>query len=177
MIMAKIIVFQESSIWAVRTGCKVSVLWQKTEAKQEPHITSFKHLENKSNCSIREFSCKFFTWLCLRYCNRFQQTYSNLSGILCKLWQKQFNIQPITVSKKIETHLSLLTTKATDPQAIYLYLKYFQGLAKEMNMSYVNVTLDVVASINAYELLSKNSQQFSNVIINLGNFHMIKENF
>ena len=44
-------------------------------------------------------------------------------------------------------------------------------------MSYVNVTLDVVASINAYELLSKNSQQFSNVIINLGNFHMIKENF
>lgn len=100
MIMAKIIVFQESSVWAVRTGCKVSVLWQKTEAKQEPHITSFKHLENKSNCSIREFSCKFFTWLCLRYCNRFQQTYSNLSGILCKLWQKQFNIQPITVSKK-----------------------------------------------------------------------------
>ena len=44
-------------------------------------------------------------------------------------------------------------------------------------MSYVNVTLDVVASINAYELLPKNSQQFSNVIINLGNFHMIKENF
>lgn len=174
--MTKIIVFQESSVWAVRTDCKVSVLSKRTGTKQEPSVTSFKHLEN--NCSIREFLCTFFTWLCLRYCNRFQQTYSNLSGMLCKLWQKQFNIQSITVSKKkIETYLSLLTTKATDPQTIYSYLKYFQGLAKEMNMPYVNVTLDVVASINAYKLLSKHSQQFSNVIFNLGNFHMIKENF
>ena len=105
--MTKIIVFQESSIWAVRTDCKVSVLSKRTGTKQEPSVTSFKHLEN--NCSIREFLCTFFTWLCLRYCNRFQQTYSNLSGMLCKLWQKQFNIQSITVSKKKNRNVSFTT--------------------------------------------------------------------
>ena len=46
-----------------------------------------------------------------------------------------------------------------------------------MNMPYVNVTLDVGPAINAYKLLWKYSQQFSNVIIHLGDFHMMKENF
>ena len=46
-----------------------------------------------------------------------------------------------------------------------------------MNMPYVNVTLGVGAAINAFKLLWKYSQQFSNVIIHLRDFHIIKENF
>ena len=53
---------------------------------------------------------------------------------------------------------------------------HFQHLAKEMNMPYVKVTLGVGAAINAYKLLWKYSQQFSNVIIHQG-FHVMKENF
>ena len=56
-------------------------------------------------------------------------------------------------------------------------MKYFQVLAKEMNMPYVNVTLDVGAAINAFKLLWKYSQEFSNVVIHLGDFHNMKENF
>ena len=77
--------------------------------------------------------------------------------MLLGLWQKQFN-KSATVSKTIETYLPPRTTKVTDPQTIYSYLKYFQGFAKEMNISYVNVTLDVGVSINAYKLLWEYSQ-------------------
>ena len=86
-------------------------------------------------------------------------------------------MQSTPVSKTVETYLPPLATKVTDPQKIYSYLKYFQGVAKEMNIPYVNVSLDVGAAINANKLLQKCSQQFSNVIIHPGDFHMIKENF
>ena len=46
-----------------------------------------------------------------------------------------------------------------------------------MNVPYVNVTLDVGAAINAYKVLWKYFQQFSNVIIHPGVLHVIKENF
>ena len=105
------------------------------------------------------------------------QIYPNLSGMLLRLRQKQFNIQLTTVSKTFGTYLPTLTTKATDPQTIYLYLKCFQGLAKEMSIPHVNVTLGVLATINAYKLFWKYSQQLFNVIMQLGDFHMIKENY
>ena len=101
----------------------------------------------------------------------------NLSGMLLRLRQKEFTSQSTKISKTIETYLPPLTTKVTDPQTIYSYLTYFQAPAKEMNMPYVNVTLDVGAAINAFKLLWKYSQQFSNVIIHLGDFHTMKENF
>ena len=44
-------------------------------------------------------------------------------------------------------------------------------------MPYVNVTLDVGAALNAYKLLWKYPEQFSNVVIHLGDFHVMKENF
>ena len=41
------------------------------------------------------------------------------------------------------------------PKSIFFYLKYFQYLVEEMNMSYDNVTLDVGAAINAFKILWK----------------------
>ena len=75
--MTTIMAFQESSIGAVRVECKVSVPKTKPRTvtlnfdkhnivfydKQEPNITSFERVENESNCSLHEFSCKFLTWL------------------------------------------------------------------------------------------------------------------
>ena len=63
------------------------------------------------------------------------------------------------------------------PKSICFYLKYFQYLVEEMNMPYDNVTLDVGAAINAFKILWKQSQHFSNFFIRLEDFHVMKENF
>ena len=52
-----------------------------------------------------------------------------------------------------------------------------QRLAKHVDMPYVNITLDVGAAINAHKLLWNYSETFNNVVIHLGDFHFIKENF
>ena len=44
-------------------------------------------------------------------------------------------------------------------------------------MPYVNITLDVGAAMNAYKILWSNMEDFSNVVIHLGDFHFMNENF
>ena len=44
-------------------------------------------------------------------------------------------------------------------------------------MSYVNITLDVGAAMSAFKLLWNYPEKFGNVIIHLGDFHFIKDNF
>ena len=44
-------------------------------------------------------------------------------------------------------------------------------------MPYVNITLDVGAAVSAFKLLWNYPERFGNVIIHLGGFHFIKENF
>ena len=52
-----------------------------------------------------------------------------------------------------------------------------QKLAKSVNMPYVNITLDVGAAINAFKAFWNHPDVFGNVVIHLGGFHFIKENF
>ena len=56
-------------------------------------------------------------------------------------------------------------------------MKYLQSLASSSNMPYENITLDVGAAINAYKFLWANQTSFENVVIHLGDFHFMKENF
>ena len=44
-------------------------------------------------------------------------------------------------------------------------------------MLHVNVTLDVGAAVNVYELCWNYPERFKNVLIHLGDFHFFKENF
>ena len=52
-----------------------------------------------------------------------------------------------------------------------------QKLAEEVNMTYVNVTLYAGAAVNAYKLSWNYPERFKNVLIHLGDFHFLKENF
>ena len=52
-----------------------------------------------------------------------------------------------------------------------------QNLCQEVNMPYVNVTLDLGAAMNAYKLIWNYSEKFANVVIHLGDFHFMKESF
>jgi len=77
----------------------------------------------------------------------------------------------------VETYLPPITSKVTEFTTISKYMTYLQSLAASSNMPYVNITLDVGAAINAYKFLWSNQQLFSNVVIHLGDFHFMKENF
>jgi len=44
-------------------------------------------------------------------------------------------------------------------------------------MPFVNITLDVGAAMNAFKFVWSSPKRFENVVIHLGDFHFIKENF
>ena len=58
-----------------------------------------------------------------------------------------------------------------------MYLEHLQALANSVNMKYVNVTLDCGAAINAFKTICQYPLKFNNVVIHLGDFHFMKENF
>ena len=113
-------------------------------------------------------------WLYIRKQNHFNQVVPVLKGWL-------LNQRPegsVTLIKKTsETFLPPLTSKVTEFSTIQRYLTYLQGLAASVNMPYVNVTLDVGAAINAYKTIWSFPDQYQNVMIHLGSFHLLKENF
>ena len=185
-----IMAFQEHTIGAVHGDRKFNIPKTKSrkvsvefdthdniifDKKQEPDAIKFQRIEDNFSDCIGEFTCKYFTWLFLRYSNRIEQVHPNFAGMLLRLRQKECIAHSTKISKTVETYLPPLPTKVTDSKTIYSYFQYFQKLAEEMNMPYVNVTLDVGAAINAYKLLWKYTKQFSNVIIHLGDFHVMKE--
>ena len=56
-------------------------------------------------------------------------------------------------------------------------MEYLQSLAATVNMPYVNITLDVGAALNAFKFLWNGVEQYQNVLIHLGDFHFMTENF
>ena len=56
-------------------------------------------------------------------------------------------------------------------------MKFLLKQAKKMNLQYCNITLDVGAAMNAYLVEWMKQEEFKNIIIHLGDFHFIKENF
>ena len=67
--------------------------------------------------------------------------------------------------------------KVTDFKTIIMYLEHLQALANSVNIKYVNVTLDWGAAINAFKTIWQYPLKFNNVIIHLGDFHFMNENF
>ena len=165
--MTTITAFQEYGIGSISSAARVNLPKTKSRKltvefdqhnvilndKQEPDITNFECVESNVTESVQEFSCKFFTWLYLRASNQLDQIHPNLPGMLLRVRQNDFTSQSTKVSKTQEVYLPPLPTKVTDAQTIFSYMKYFQVLAKEMNMPYINITLDVGAAINAFKLL------------------------
>ena len=106
--------------------------------------------------------------------NSFDQIVANFSGWLLNVRKNENNL---VNRKTVETYLAPITTKVTDFKTIHQYMSYLQELARDVNMPYVNITLDVGAAINAYKLLWNYPLSFQNVVIHLGDFHFMKENF
>ena len=67
--------------------------------------------------------------------------------------------------------------RVTDFKTIIMYFEHLQALANSVNMKFVKVTLDCGAAINAFKTIWQYPLKFSNVVIRLGDFHFMKENF
>ena len=152
------------------------ILLYKSEPTNEP-FSKFQLDKVESEHEIDKFSVKYFLWLYLRHLNSFSQTFPIFSGWLLSLRTRQLQTNSAKLSKTIETYLPPLTTKVTDPITIYRYMTHLQDIAAEMNMEYVNITLDIGAAINAYKILWSHPDIFANIVIHPGDFHFLKENF
>ncbi len=151
-----------------KESCKV----QPVNSKQNPP-TQFSQTE--SNFSVEGFHFLYFIWT---YGRKYmstsgQQLIPGFKGWLVKLRLEN----KATVKKTHETFLPPINAKVTEFSTIQKYLEYLQNISKSANMKYVNVTLDVGAAINAYKTIWCHPERFGNVIIHLGSFHFIKENF
>ena len=119
------------------------------------------------------FNKKFFFWIFLR-----KQMSSNQTIPIFKGWNRQLKMKKeVHLKKTVETFLPPINSKVTEFRTIKKYMQYLQELANQMNMPYVNVSLDVGAAMNAYLLTWFEPEVFKNVIIHLGSFHFLKGNF
>ena len=117
-----------------------------------------------------------YCYIC-RDSNSYRRRYPFLPSMMLKLKSKKFKDDGTKTSKTHEKDLPPLATKTTDPNTIYTYMEYFLKLSKAMHMKYVNITLDIGAAMNAYKFLWEKLEQFSNVVIHIGDFQYLKEDF
>ena len=83
----------------------------------------------------------------------------------------------LALKKTVVTYLPPINAPVTSFSTIFSYLQYMQKLCREVNMPFVNVTLGLGAAMNAYRVVWSYPEIFSNVIIHLGDFHLMKEIF
>ena len=119
------------------------------------------------------FNRWFLLWLYLRKAYSYDQLVPIFKGF--KLQSRKMSSPEVV--KAIETYLPPIDAKVTDYQTIQKYLQSLQDLAEQANMPFVNVTLDVGAAMNAFLVTWNDSTKFDKVIIHLGSFHFLKENF
>ncbi len=140
--------------------------------KEPPIFNTF--ITNESLMKGNPSENLFLTWMILRKLNFKDQTISSYFA-----WKMKLRSIAVTgtIKKTLMTYLPPINSKVTDFNTINQYLMYMQKLANEANMPYVNVSLDVGAAINAFKFVWNFPVRFNNVVIHLGDFHFIKENF
>eukprot|EP00111_Clytia_hemisphaerica_P023185 TCONS_00068201-protein len=145
---------------------------QAVNTKQNPPT---KFNQTQTNFSEENFHFLYFIWA---YGRKYMSTADQQLIPCFKGWLVKYRTEKgATVEKTYETFLPPINAKVTEFATIQNYLTYLQDLSKSVNMAYVNVTLDVGAAINAYKTIWCHPERFGNVIIHLGSFHFIKENF
>ena len=135
---------------------------------------STKFQQQADLCDSSSFDKKYLIWIVLRHQSSMNQQIPVYKG--WNLKQNMVNVKENPV-KTTETYLPPINSKVTEFRTIFQYLQYLQNLTVTMNMKYVHVTMDVGAAINCFIMLWNNPVLFKNVIVHLGSFHFLKENF
>ena len=116
------------------------------------------------------YAAKYFVCCWLHQHNSLDQVVSSYSGWLLTEPDNKYLV------KTELTYLPPIPSKVTEFKTILNYMQYLQNL-EEVNMPYVNITLDMDAAINAFKVLWNRKEEFKSVAIHLGDFHFMKKNF
>ena len=185
------VAFQEESPLAIKQSIQVNLPRSKrrslevleaeapeviVDSKREPPLTLF-NVESTVTEIFQEspYLANYLLWIILRKLNATDQTTVYTSSGR-RIHVKKLN-SSTGLKKTVLTYLPPINAKVTEFATIYQYLRYLQRLAVEVNMPYVNVTLDVGAAMNAERMLWNYPDTFKNILIHLGDFHFMKENF
>ena len=141
--------------------------------KPEPPL-SFTDSQQSSSLDITNALQRYIQWIIFRFLNSNDQFVPQHASCETKLRNLHAN-EPIR--KTVMTYLPPLTTKITEYSTIKKYLDYMKKLTNEVNMPYVSLTLDVGAAMNTWKLIWNYPELYSNVLIHLGDFYYLKENF
>ena len=117
------------------------------------------------------YAAKYFIWCWLRQHNSLDQVVRLYS---CSFLKERDNEN--FVNREL-TYLPSTPSKVVEFKTILSYMEYLQKLAEEVNMPYVNITLDMSAALNVFKVLRNRKEEFKNGVIHLGDFHFMKENF
>ena len=187
--ITNLVAFQEISDGSSVVDDNVNIQRTKSRYVQDKSkdVTSFSQVNNKKeppkikksdetfHFDDSHFIAGYLTWLFMRNQNCFDQVVPSYFGWKLQLREKQLGGgKPV---KTVETYLPPINSKVTEFKTIAQYMSYLQSLAQEMNMPYVNITMDIGAAINAYKFIWNHPNQFGNVVIHPGDFHLMKENF
>ena len=143
--------------------------WFKININVEPPLIDTKGVIEQNMACL--YAAKYFVWCWLRWLNSLDQVVSSYSGWLLE----ERNAKNLVKTEL--THLPPIHSKVTEFKTILNYMLYLQKLAEKVNMPYVNVTLDMGATVYAFKVSWNRKEEFKNVVIHLGDFHFMKENF
>ena len=117
------------------------------------------------------YAAKYFIWCWLRQHNSLDQVVR-----LYSCWFLKERDNENFINREL-TYLPSTPSKVAEFKTILSYMKYLQKLTEEVNMAYVNITLDMSAALNVFKVLRNRNEEFKNGVIHLGDFHFMKENF
>ena len=117
------------------------------------------------------FDLRYLLWKILRHVSSGNQKVLSFSG-----WQVLVReIANVATVKTVMTYLPPINAPVNKFSTIFGFLTYMQKLCKEVNMPYVNITLDLGAAMPAYTVVWNYPNIFSHFILHLGDFHFIKK--
>ena len=101
----------------------------------------------------------------MRYLDAANQRNPKLVGWIVRRFQQAHS------KATLMTYLPPICSPITEYSTIIEMFHQSRQLAKQSNMSYTHITLDVGAAIKAFHVVSNNPRAWSDIIIHLGDFH------
>ena len=179
------VVYQEESVEAIRREYFVDI----PRSKRRTIVSSNQKLNHRkittktepplfgsTQCSIpstetKEGCLKLTVWKIVRQVNMVDQTIPRYKGWLTSVSREQLSKSPKTVI----TYLPVIHAQITEYATVVEYITQAQKLADQVNMQYVHMTLDVGVAAKAFHATWNYAEEFNNVIIHLGDFHLFQK--
>ena len=136
------------------------------DKNKEPEKFTCPNYHVLSEDASGNFDLRYLLCNILRHISSDNQKVPSFSG-----WQVLVReIANVATKKIVMTYLPPINAPVNEFSTIFGFVTYMQKLCKEVNMPYVNITLDLGTAMPAYKVVC-------NVIIHLGDFHFMKEVF